>query len=147
MRRFRLTHDEGDAARGEVHHFWICDYCAHEWESLSRKRWDSVHGASARNPSEYRARVDKYAKRLYNRIFDYPPGSFKDDMPGFMRLARDYGGRVGTRYGGRVGSEVAERYILRAADKLLARWDGPVNLKYDIMKALNSRQGGGGRDD
>jgi len=143
MRRFTLTHEERDAARGQVHHFWICDYCGHEWDSISKKRWDSVHGASARNPTEYRARVDKYAKRLYNRIFDFEPGAFKDNVPGFLKLVDDFGGRLGTRYGGRVGAEVGDAYILRAANKLLAHWDDPVNLKYDILKALKSRRGGG----
>ena len=147
MRRFRLTHEEPGAARGEVEHWWICDYCGHEWEGVSKKRWDSVHGASARNPTEYRARVDKYAKRLYNRVFDYPAGSFKDDMPGFLKLVGEYGGRIGTRYGGRVGTEVGLKYTLRAANKLLAHWDDPVNLKYDILKALKSRSSGRGRDD
>lgn len=146
-RRFRITHEEPGAVRGEIHHWWLCDACGHDWDTLSKKRWDDVHGTSARNPKEYRARVEKYAKSVYNRVFDFPPGAFKDDLPGFLKLIEKFGGRVGTHYGGRVGSEVTWKYILRAANKLLARWDDPVNLKYKLLEALNSRRNGGGRTD
>lgn len=141
-RQFRLTHEERDAARGQVRHWWLCDHCGHRWETLSLKRWDSVHGASARNPKEYRQRVEKYAKRVYNRVFDYPPGSFKNDLDGFLDLVDEFSGRVGTRYGGRVGSEVIWMFTLRAANKLLERWDDPKNLKYKLLEALNSRRNG-----
>jgi hypothetical protein len=147
MRRFKVTHEGRGDARARVRIWWICDYCGHEWVTVSHRRWDDVHGAANRNPTEYRQRVERYAKRLYNRVFDYPPGSFKDDPEGFAALAVEYGGRLCTRFGGRVGREVAETYILRAADKLLARWDHPTNLKYLVKKALDSQRNGGGPGD
>lgn len=126
-------------ARGEVVIDWICDYCSHEFKTTSKRRWDDVHGTAARNPTEYRGRVEKYAKRLYNRIFDFPAGSFKGDLEGFNKLAEKFSGRLGTRYGGRVGSEVNVKFLTRAANKLLARWDNPKIFKYYVENGLKSR--------
>jgi len=143
-RTFTLTHDDGKEARGRIDIQWICDRCGTEWSSTSRVSWRDDAGKAARNPTEYRERVERYAKRLYNRIFDFPPGAFRDDPEAFHRKAERFRTRLWVRYHGRAAGEIAERFVERAARKLLARWEPPVNFKYDEPDPFNRRRTGKG---
>jgi hypothetical protein len=81
---------------------------------------------------------------LYFRIFDYQKGAFKDAPEAFTPLVHEFFAALGHRYGGPVAEAVGTVYVQRAARKLLARWEPPVNFKYNIETPRNSKRGRGG---
>lgn len=130
MRRFTLTHEGDGAARGKVRIWWICTGCGHEWDDVSARSWTDTHGTAARHPGVLRARVERYAQRLYNRTFDFPPGSYRGRDVEFELLAERFRSTLGRRFSSSISTPVAERLVARAASKLMARWEPPVNFKY-----------------
>ena len=141
-RTFSLTYDDGKEARGKIVIQWRCDRDGTEWSSTSRVAWRDDAGKAARNPTEYRQRVERYAKRLYLRFFDFGSGAFKDNPQAFHAKAERFRTRLWVRYHGRVAGEISERYVERAARKLLARWEPPVNFKYNEADPFNRTDSG-----
>lgn len=94
-RWFTLTHESDGAARGRVDIDWVCSKCGKKFKTVSKRSWTDVRGTAARHPGEYRARVERYARKLYFRIFDYQKGAFKDAPEAFNPLVHEFFAALG----------------------------------------------------
>jgi hypothetical protein len=89
------------------------------------------------------ARQERYARKLYRAVFDYAPGAFRSDPEGFAALADRYRSRLVDRFPRTLLPGLSDRFIARAASKLMARWEPPVNFKYKCAPRRKSKRPGG----
>ncbi len=137
--------DTGQEARGYVQVRYGCAACGHRWTVEVRRDWERERGVSAPHPGAMRDRQERYARKLYRAVFDYPAGSFIGDGEGFDALAARFRSRMLDRFPRTLTPGLSDEYVGRAASKLLARWEPPVHFKYKCQprRKKPARVGGG----
>ena len=141
-RTFNLRMDTGLEARAFIEVRLTCAGCGHRWTVQVRRDWEHERGVAAPHPGAMVARQERYARKLYRAVFDFPPGAFRSDAEGFAALAERYRSRLVDRFPRTLTPGLSDKYIARAASKLLARWEPPVNFLYDCRPRRKSGRAG-----
>lgn len=129
-RAFALDFDTGLEARAYITIRYRCAGCGHRWDHVARRDWEHERGAAAPHVGAMAERQERYAGKLYRRVFDYPAGAFRHDPEGFAALAERFRAGMMDRFPRTLLPGITDQYVGRAASKLIARWEPPVSFKY-----------------